>query len=216
MLRFRTHFERRFSNDIVSKIKAAAIMAISATIYAVAAPATLAHADQVEIVKYAQSGHWAIYADSAGGCFSITEYSAGTIIKIGFDGRGDNLHPYLIVGGPRISAVGEGQNYRTRAIFDNWNVFQGTSRGGRTTSGRVFLELPLTPDFVAAFAKHNEMTVELAGEIVTKLPLGGTYAAILQTISCQKELSAQVSNSRSQDATSLPKTTTAAPSTLKF
>jgi hypothetical protein len=207
MLSFHNLFNLKNSNGAVSKARAAAAAALSVALVTLTAPTMPAHAEQVEIVKYAQSGHWAIYADSTGGCFSITEFSAGTIIKIGFDGR-DDLPPYLIVGGPRVSTSGEGQNYRTRAVFDNWNVFQGISKGGRTPAGRAFLELPLSPEFVAAFAKHNDMAIEVAGTSVTSLPLAGTYAAILQTISCKADFAAQSAKKPSQNTSgSRPATT---------
>lgn len=164
MFSFQNLFNLKNSNGAVSKVRAAAAAALSVALVALTAPTMPAHAEQVETVKYAQSGNWAIYADSAGGCFSMTQFSRGTVIKIGFYGQGGNVQPYMMVFGPRVSNAGEGQKYRARAVFDNWNSFQGVATGGRTQGGYAYLEMNLTTEFVAAFAKHNDMAIEVSGD----------------------------------------------------
>lgn len=216
MFSFHNLLNLKNSNGTISKVRAASAAALSSVLVALTAPAMPAHAEQVETVKYAQSGNWAIYADSAGGCFSMTQFSRGTVIKIGFYSQGGNVQPYMMVFGPRVSGAIQGQKYRARAVFDNWNSFQGVATGGRTQGGYAYLEMNLTTEFVAAFAKHNDMAIEVSGDTVTSLPLAGTYAALLQTISCQQEFSAQAAKAPSQSATGTSRATPARARTSQF
>lgn len=144
-------------------------------------------------------GQWQIRIDKSVdyGCFMLGSYTQGTLLRIGFDQQ--NRNGYILVGNEAWRSLQIGGRYELVLRFDNAAPWRGRATARTIGSGSmVFLYLPFeNSQFLVDLARRVNLTIFYAGNVVTQLPLRGTYAATQELIRCQRV--ADVARANPQD-----------------
>jgi hypothetical protein len=133
-------------------------------------------------------GQWQIRVDASlgYGCFLFGSYTRGTALRIGIDQRNGN--GYVMVGNEAWRSLQVGNQYDLALRFDGASPWRGRATARRIGNGdMVFLYLSFDrARFLVELARRNNMTIYYQGDVVTTLPLRGTYAAVQEMINCQR------------------------------
>jgi hypothetical protein len=149
-------------------------------------------------IRWAKVGEWDVRVDKTldYGCFMITGYSRGTILRIGMNNKQKN--GYLLLANDAWRSVEVGKEYKLRLQFDDENPWVGTFTGislGTTTS---LLTSFSNTQVWREFAAKHKLSVQYKQSAVTSLPLTGTFAAMRSLITCQDKINEAVNNQPAQ------------------
>lgn len=133
-------------------------------------------------------GQWQIRVDASlgYGCFLVGSYTRGTVLRIGIDQQNGN--GYVMVGNEAWRSLQVGNQYDLALRFDGASPWRGRATARRIgKSDMVFLYLSFErARFLVELARRNTMTIYYQGDVVTTLPLRGTYAAVQEMLNCQR------------------------------
>ncbi len=137
-------------------------------------------------IPYGEAGGWEVLIDPSlgNGCFLISEFEDGSVVRIGFDrtaGTG-----YVIAFNEGWGDIVEGQQYPVSFMLDD-QQYDGTAVG-MSLSGLPGAMITFdNVDFLADLAMRQTMSLSNEGGEVMVIDLTGSAAAIEQTIACQEE-----------------------------
>jgi hypothetical protein len=155
-----------------------------------------------DVVQWKTVGDWKISVDRTlnYGCFMLVSYTRGTVVRIGFNQKA--LNGYILVGNSAWRSLEVGKEYPLALQYDDETPWRGTSTGVSFTNGsNVYLFLPFSkPTFIGDFARREMLSIWYREQIVTKLPLKGSYAAAQELIVCQKTIDAARAGTEPSDA----------------
>ena len=173
------------------------VLPLACVLNCVAVPNALAQ----ETVLWGTVGEWQIRIDKSVdyGCFLLGSYTQGTVLRIGFDQQ--NRNGYILVGNEAWRSLQIGGRYELVLRFDNAAPWRGRATARRIGTGSmVFLYLSFdSPRFLTELARRVNLTIFYAGNVVTTLPLRGTYAATQELLRCQRSADEARVRDRPQD-----------------
>jgi len=161
----------------------------------------IAGAQAQDTVLWSNVGQWQIRIDKsvAYGCFMLGSYTRGTVLRIGFDQQ--NRNGYILVGNEAWHSLQVGNRYDLTLRFDNAAPWRGRATARRLGTGSmIFLYLSFDNSrFLVELARRINLTIFYAGNVVTQLPLRGTYAATQELLRCQRVADEARNNAPPQD-----------------
>lgn len=137
-------------------------------------------------IPYGEAGGWEVLIDPSlgNGCFLISEFEDGSVVRIGFDRTAGN--GYVIAFNEGWGDIVEGQEYPVSFMLDD-QQYDGTAMG-MSLSGLPGAMITFdNVDFLADLAMRQTMSLSNEGGEVMVIDLTGSAAAIEQTIACQEE-----------------------------
>lgn len=137
-------------------------------------------------IPYGEAGGWEVLIDPSlgNGCFLISEFEDGSVVRIGFDRTAGN--GYVIAFNEGWGDIVEGQQYPVSFMLDD-QQYDGTAVG-MSLSGLPGAMITFdNVDFLADLAMRQTMSLSNEGAEVMVIDLTGSAAAIEQTIACQEE-----------------------------
>ncbi len=137
-------------------------------------------------IPYGEAGGWEVLIDPSlgNGCFLISEFEDGSVVRIGFDRTAGN--GYVIAFNEGWGDIVEGQEYPVSFMLDDQQydgIAMGMSLSGLPGAMITFDNV----DFLADLAMRQTMSLSNEGGEVMVIDLTGSAAAIEQTIACQEE-----------------------------
>jgi hypothetical protein len=137
-------------------------------------------------IPYGEAGGWEVLIDPSlgNGCFLISEFEDGSVVRIGFDRTAGN--GYVIAFNEGWGDIVEGQEYPVSFVLDDQQydgIAMGMSLSGLPGAMITFDNV----DFLADLAMRQTMSLSNEGGEVMVIDLTGSAAAIEQTIACQEE-----------------------------
>lgn len=137
-------------------------------------------------IPYGEAGGWEVLIDPSlgNGCFLISEFEDGSVVRIGFDRTAGN--GYVIAFNEGWGDIVEGQEYPVSFMLDDQQydgIAMGMSLSGLPGAKITFDNV----DFLADLAMRQTMSLSNEGGEVMVIDLTGSAAAIEQTIACQEE-----------------------------
>lgn len=131
-------------------------------------------------------GNWRVMVNPTldYGCFVFTTYGKA-FLRVGVDRSNDQI--YLTIYDQSWQSLGSGKKYDLTMEFDNegpWNVSATAADIG---DGVVALTATTTTgQFLVEFMKRHYLNVRYQGDIILRLPLDGSYKAVMEMAECQK------------------------------
>jgi hypothetical protein len=163
---------------------------ITAVIGLLLAATSCAHAENVN-AKWKEVGGWSIAVDREDyGCFMITEWERGTIIRLGFDA---DRNSYMWVSHDSWRSLEEGKKYSLTMKFDDETPWSGPAFAHRTKQGAPLLTMKWDrgkANFLREFAVSQGVTIWYGEKVIARLRLTGSYAAMAELQNCQKTMDA--------------------------
>jgi hypothetical protein len=144
---------------------------------------------------WASVGVWDIRVDRSlgNGCFMFSSYTRGTILRIGIDNT-DNKNGYVMIGNEAWQSLEVGKEYKLTFQFNDEAPWAGTFRATSMGDVTVLVNYFNKPEFLREVGAKQKLTILYDDNVVTTLPLTGSYAAVQSLIECQSKVDAAVSS----------------------
>lgn len=137
-------------------------------------------------IPYGEAGGWEVMIDTSlgNGCFLISEFEDGSVVRIGFDRNAGN--GYVATFNEAWGDIVEGQEYPVSFMLDD-QQYDGMAVG-LSLSGLPGAMISFdNVDFLADLATRQTLSLSNESGEVMVVDLSGSGAAIEQTIACQEE-----------------------------
>lgn len=137
---------------------------------------------------------WYIGVDTTigNGCFMISEYEDGGVLRVGFNPQADNM--YIVIGDDDWRSLDEDLFYDIDLQFGREAPWSGEAvvflwdDGDRSLMLDIPFEDNLADVFVDELKRTNSVSVTYRKEEILRLSLDGTFVAMDETISCQVQM----------------------------
>jgi len=133
---------------------------------------------------------WEIRVDTTigNGCFAMTSYDEGTVMRIGVNPENDK--GYLILGNDKWKSLEAGKDYNIKLKFDDETPWEGSARGVLMGDvGVAFLWVDFDDsNLFKEFMRKNVIQVFYNRKKVTSLSLAGSHAATVAVVECQNAM----------------------------
>lgn len=133
---------------------------------------------------------WEILVDQSldDGCFMITEYERGTLLRAQFNPAADTFQ--FVVGDPNWKSIEENKFYEIEVEFGSAGPWTGDAVGYDFGGiNALILHIPFEDDradlFIEEFMRYTVVDVRYEGSSIARLSLKGTYAAMEEVMACQ-------------------------------
>jgi hypothetical protein len=141
-----------------------------------------------ETTHWATVGPWAIIIDhtTGNGCFILSGYPTGTIIRVGLDNK--NKNGYVLIGNPKWRSLELGKEYQLTFQFDGDAPWTGPFTAMSMGSSTVLFAPFSNSNFFRDFAAKPGLRIYYESNEVARLQLNGTYAAMKALVDCQDKV----------------------------
>jgi hypothetical protein len=172
------------------------------TITALCAIMTASTAYAVDSVFWKEVGPWKIFVDQSVdyGCYIITRYGSGTVVRTGFDRA--NAKGYFLIGNPTWKSLEIGKKYNLQFHFDEvpWNAPATAIRMSDDKGSDTYLLVAFSnAEFFTDFSTRQNMRVHYNGVLAANLGLQGSYSAIQELFTCQKKIEESRTTTQTSD-----------------
>ncbi|MBK1795092.1 hypothetical protein JHL21_11340 [Devosia sp. WQ 349] len=134
-------------------------------------------------------GNWTIaYDSSIRGCFAVTSYNSGTILRFGYDGVDGNNPYYLMFGNPSWGSIEPGKDYELSLQLDRAAPWGVTAVGSMMGNLPVLILSGSNFDFLTEFTKKHLLTVHWGSRNIGGFSLKDTHRATAEISKCQLEI----------------------------
>jgi hypothetical protein len=142
-----------------------------------------------DAIPYATVKDWGVFIDtSIGGCFIMTTYTQGEIVRIGISRTWKN--GYIMIANEKWRSIERGKEYKLTFTFDADSPWGGTFTATNMGPTTVLLNGFTNAKFLTDFAAKNLLVITYGDTLVTRLPLTGSYAAVQSMVECQQKVDA--------------------------
>lgn len=133
-------------------------------------------------------GNWDLRVDRSlnYGCFMITRYHGGDMLRVGFDRKHQN--GYVMLGNTEWKSIEAGKEYQLQLQFDNrvpWNGNAVAFEFSHSSPAFLFVSFRKS-NFIDELAISQSLIIRYKGHVVSKLLLTGSNAAVRELIRCQQ------------------------------
>lgn len=158
---------------------------------------------QASTIDWKTVNGWNVRVDSSlgYGCFLLTDYKGGTVIRIGFNPE-NRFNGYLLVGNDKWKSLEEGKEYKISIQFDGLNPWEADAIGFKFGSKKKFIYLLInfeSPDFLKEFGRKHKMKIDYNSRRIATLSLKGSSAALGELLVCQNAMMNAKKKSNSLD-----------------
>ncbi len=136
-------------------------------------------------------GAWQVRVDQTvgHGCFAVSLYEEGSLLRIGFDINAKGA--YIIVGNGSWKSIELGKEYEIKFQFDDEAPWSGVTRGFAfdREGPRYLMGAIESAEFFSEFSRKNALSIGYRGREIARLSLMGSRRAIEEMLSCQQAMS---------------------------
>lgn len=141
------------------------------------------------VVFWKAVGNWGVWVDRTvgNGCFIATEYGDDTIFRLGILSEEYGSPAYFAVGNRNWQSLEEGKDYDLTLQMDNREPWRAQARAMKGRKGEIpFLMAEAGEyEFFEEFIRKHSLTVSYKGQVVVRLNLKGSAAAMREMMACQ-------------------------------
>jgi hypothetical protein len=137
---------------------------------------------------------WSIYVDTTlgNGCFAVTVYDSGTVLRVGIDKTEGGV--YAILGNQNWKSLEKGKKYYVKTYFGNKSPWEGNAQA-IDMSGMNFLTVSMKSKensvlFLKEFMEESAVRFTYNETVIANLKLTGSYKAGSEILECQKVMDA--------------------------
>lgn len=144
------------------------------------------------IVFWKTVGSWGVWVDRRIGnnCFIATEYGDDTIFRLGFLSDEYRSPAYFAVGNMNWQSLEEGKDYDLTIQMDNREPWRAQARAMKGKQGEIpYLSVEAGEyEFFEEFVRKHSLTISYKGQVVVRLNLRGSAAAMREMLACQEAI----------------------------
>lgn len=137
---------------------------------------------------------WYIAVDTtiANGCFMLSEYDDGGVLRVGFNPESDDM--YIVIGDDDWRSLDTDKTYDIELTFGKETPWSGDASvfvwddGDRSLALEIPFDDGLADLFIDELKRTNSVAVDYKGEEILRLSLSGSFAAMDETIACQMQM----------------------------
>lgn len=141
-------------------------------------------------------GSWEISIDTTigNGCYALTSWDGGTVLRIGLNPVEDNF--YLLIGNDGWTSLAAAGVFDIAIRFDNGTAWEVSARGLQISSGKtVYLHAESSEfGFIDEFKRARLMKISYAGNELDRLELKGSSRAFREVVACQEAVKKRVAD----------------------
>jgi S1-C subfamily serine protease len=120
---------------------------------------------------------------SLAGCFAVAKYRDQTTVWFGI---GKDIGPYIAFTNPRWNRIEPGGKYSLRLQMGRQGTWSGNFVGIERGDEKGVITTRVNPKFFGDFARAGGITVTHNGNLLTRLDLLGSRAALEDIIACER------------------------------
>lgn len=145
---------------------------------------------------------WGVYMDPSmgNGCYVVTGYENGTILRLGFNFSESKSQIYLALGNQDWKSLEVGKEYPLRIQFDRNSPWDATANAFNMGDVNYLGVHTTEADFAEEFRRKLSLRATFQGREVAHLRLQGSSAAIGEMLNCQKAVNSYVSQKNNPPA----------------
>ena len=137
------------------------------------------------VTKYGSVGAWGIYFDpSMNGCFTISSYEGGLVLRIGYDAR-SSLSAYVLVIRDEWKSIISGKGYDAAFQMDNNTPWNGNFSGIEMSGSRGLVVVVPMDKFLAELSTASSFRLYYKGKSISSGELGDVAGAVRSLQGCQ-------------------------------
>lgn len=149
----------------------------------------LSHAGMAadETPLWSHVGPWDVRVDPTlnNGCFLLGAYTQGEIIRIGVNNQ--TRSGYVLLGNEKWKSLETGKEYDLVFAFEGDTPWKVQAKAVQIGASTMLLALFKNSKFLDDFGSKTKLTITWDGNLVSVLPLTGTYAALQALAECQRQ-----------------------------